>query len=101
MIFKKWPKLFEEVPFRKFLEELWDGLFRLEFKDNFHSFEVIDLSLTAATEETIVNKLKIIPRHRIITKQSTLAVTKDGDWDKSHVRIESDIDCVVNIIYFA
>ena len=101
MIFKRWPKIFTEEYYSRFLEELWQGLSKIDFANNFQSFEIIEEVLIGGTESVIINKIQTIPKHRIITKQSTAAIIKDGVWDKEYVRIESDIDCVINVIYFA
>lgn len=101
MNFRKWSKILTEEFYSKFIDDLWNGLSQLDFINNFNSFEVLDLELSAGIETKILNKLNKIPKHRIITKQSSLSIIKDGEWDKNYVRITSSIDCIVNIIYFS
>jgi len=101
MIWKKFAKIFEEKAYFNFLDYLWYGLKSLRFEDNFESFTITDLSLTAGTEEIISNQLKVIPTKRIILKKTTHASIIDGVWDLDNVRITSDTNTVITIVFMA
>lgn len=98
-----------EIDLWSWLKELSIGLLKIDFKQNFQSFSVKDLSIPAGIEVSIPNGFRKsypgnIPTGRIITRQIGDANIIDGDtvWTQSHVylRNPSANDAVVSVIFF-
>ncbi len=117
MIIRTPPKLTNRNSFIKYIEiELWSwlkelsiGLLKIDFKQNFQSFVVQDLSIPAGIEVSIANQFRTsypgnIPTARIITRQQGDANIIDGTttWTESHVylRNPSGNDAVISVIFF-
>lgn len=89
----------------KLVRELSVGLRRLDFINNFQSFEVTDQLIPANEEIKIRNQLNSIPTKMIITKQSGNALITIGDtaWDSNYIYIQNNDatnDATVDIIFF-
>ena len=63
---------------KQLLKELRTGLGRLDFLNNFESFET-EVTIAANTESKIRNQLTFIPTRVIITKQTGNALVTAGD----------------------
>lgn len=117
MIIRTPPKLtnrssvvkYVEIDLWSWLKELSSGLLKIDFKQNFQSFIVTNLSIPAGVEVSIANQFKvsypgIIPSGRIITRQQGDANIIDGltTWTDSHVylRNPSANDAVVTVLFF-
>ena len=97
-----------EVKIWNWLKELTTAILRINFKDNFQSFQITDLFIPANTEISIPNGFLVasrgvIPTARIITRQRGEAVILDGDtkWTSSHVYLKnpSANDVTINVIF--
>ena len=73
------------------IKELATGLSRLDFINNFESFETAELTIAATTEEKIRNELSAIPTKMIITKQTGNSLVTAGDtaWSDDFVYIRN------------
>ena len=100
MIFKKWSRIFSDYSFGNFIDELFHGITKLNFKDNFESYTVEDLELTAATASILAHGLGKIPSGRVIIKQSANATFIDSDWTKDNVSITASADCTISLVYY-
>ena len=100
MIFKKWVKNFSEFYFFNFIDDLWYGIQKLNFKDNFESYTSEDLDLSSGVEAEITHNLGSIPSGRIIIKQDANATFIDSEWTKQTVKITASADCKISIVYF-
>lgn len=98
-----------EVDLWSWLKELFTGLFKIEFLQNFQSFTVENLSIPAMMEVSISNQFRtsypgVIPTMRLIVRQTGDANIIDGDtrWTESHVYLKnpSSNDAVVSVIFF-
>jgi hypothetical protein len=81
-------KIFDLKPL---LKELATGLRRLDFTNNFESFETENLTISANSEEKIRNELDNIPTKMLILKQTGNALVTAGDteWDINHLYIKN------------
>jgi hypothetical protein len=70
------------------LKDLFAGLERLSFDDNFQSFEVT-VKIDAGQEITIDNKLSVAPTKRIIVRQDGGGLITDGrkPWNNEQVSL--------------
>jgi hypothetical protein len=98
-----------EVDLWSWLKDLSNGLLKLNFRDNFQSFLVENLSIPAGEEVSITNQFKIsypgyIPTGRIITRQLGDANIIDGntEWSENHVflRNPSANNAVISVLFF-
>lgn len=98
-----------EVELWSWLKDLATRMLKINFRDNFQSFSVENLSLPAGIEVSIPNQFRIsypgnIPSGRIITRQQGDANILDGltEWSDTHVylRNPSANDAVVTVIFF-
>lgn len=117
MIIRTPPKLtnrnsvikYVEIDLWSWLKELSIGILKIDFKQNFQSFIVQNLSIPAGVEVAIPNQFRksypgTIPSGRIITRQQGDANIIDGTttWSANHVylRNPSTNDAVVSVIFF-
>lgn len=117
MIIRTPPKLTNRSSVVKYIEiDLWSwlrelsiGLLKIDFKQNFQSFTVEQLSIPAGVEVAISNQFKTsypgtIPSARIITRQQGDANIIDGttQWNESLVYLlnPSANDAVISVIFF-
>ena len=117
MIIRTPPKLtnrnsvvkYVEIDLWSWLKELSIGLLKIDFKQNFQSFTVQNLSIPAGVEVSIPNQFRtsypgMIPSGRIITLQQGDANIIDGTtvWSDTHVylRNPSANDALVSVIFF-
>jgi hypothetical protein len=117
MIIRTPPKLTNRMTYIEYLEvglwgwlrELTTGLLKINFAENFQSFEVKNVSIPAGTEVAISNQFSrvypgTIPSSRIITRQRGDAMIIDGDseWTATQVYLKnpSANDAVVTVIFF-
>jgi len=98
-----------EVDLWGWLKELSTALLKLNFRQNFQSFTVENLSIPAGVEVSIANQFRTaypgnIPSSRIITRQQGDANIIDGltTWTANHVylRNPSANDAVISVIFF-
>lgn len=98
-----------EVKIWSWLKELTTALLKLNFSDNFQSFQVTDVTIPANTEVNISNQFftisnGVIPSKRIIVRQRGDAVIQDGDtvWDAKSVYLKnaSANDAVITVVFF-
>ena len=98
-----------EIDLWSWLKELSTGLLKVDFKQNFQSFTVENLSIPAMTEVSIPNRFRNaypgnIPSGRIIIRQQGDANIIDGntEWTDTHVylRNPSANDAVVSVLFF-
>ena len=75
---------------KQLLKELGTGLSRLDFGNNFQSFEVEE-TIAAATEAKIRNQLDSIPTKVIVVKHTGNAIVAAGDtaWTLNHVYMQN------------
>lgn len=116
MIIKTPPKLtnrnsiinYIEVYLWSWLKDLYIAILKINFKDNFQSFSVSDLSIPAGIEVSISNDFNIsnkgyIPSARIITRQKGDATIVDGDtpWTDKHVYLKnpSANDVIISVVF--
>ena len=71
------------------LRELGTGLQRLDFINNFESFEAVDVALPANTETKIRNELQFIPTKMLIVKQTGNALITAGstNWNTEYLYV--------------
>lgn len=117
MIIRTPPKLtnrssvvkYVEIDLWSWLKELSIGLLKINFKDNFQSFIVQNVSIPAGMEVAIPNQFRTaypgyIPTGRIITRQQGDANIIDGTtaWTENHVylRNPSSNDAVISVLFF-
>lgn len=117
MIIRTPPKLtnrnsvikYVEIDLWSWLKELSNGLLKIDFKQNFQSFIVENLSIPAGIEVSITNQFKVsypgvIPSGRIIIRQIGDANIIDGNtsWTESQVflRNPSANDAVISVLFF-
>lgn len=82
---------FEQIrDFTRLIRELSVGLGKLNFSQNFESFEV-DVLLTANSTTRIRNELSFIPSRRIIVRQDAEAVISDSSttWTANYVYLQN------------
>lgn len=98
-----------EIDLWSWLKELSIGLLKIDFKQNFQSFIVENLTIPAGIEVSIPNQFRTsypgnIPSGRIITRQQGDANIIDGNtvWSDTHVylRNPSANDAVISVIFF-
>jgi carbon monoxide dehydrogenase subunit G len=72
------------------LKDLFAGLERLTFEDNFNSFTV-QVKIKSGEEITIDNKLQVAPTKRIIVRQDGLGIITDGrkPWNNEQVSLRN------------
>lgn len=117
MIIRTPPKLTNKKTFLEFIEvdlwawmkEVYTGLFKITFKENFQCFIVKNLSIPANTEVAITNAFATsypgyIPSAYIIVRQTGNAVIIDGDtkWTTNQVYLQNPTgnNTVVTVIFF-
>jgi len=117
MIIRPPPKLTNKNSSIKYLEvELWswlkdlsNGLLKIDFKQNFQSFMVENISLPAGMEVPITNQFQtaypgVIPSGRIITRQKGDANIIDGntEWTSTqlYLRNPSANDATISVLFF-
>ena len=82
---------------RDLVKELSIGLLRLNFDDNFESFEQT-VEITAGSTAEIRNRLQFIPSKYIITSQTgNGVVTKTGTWTLDKLFLINNGAVTVNI----
>jgi hypothetical protein len=92
--------------FTALVRELATGLKRLDFDNNFESFETSDLTIAANTEEKIRNELDpAIPTKMVIVKQTGNGLVTAGDtaWTSNYVYIKNNDasnSVTVRVIFF-
>lgn len=98
-----------EVDLWSWLKELSVGLLKIDFKQNFQSFIVENVTIPANTEIAISNQFKFsypgnIPSGRIITRQTGDANIIDGDtkWTDStlYLKNPSANDATISVLFF-
>jgi hypothetical protein len=116
MIIRTPPKITNRNAILKYIEvDLWSWmkdltieLFKVNFLQNFQSFNITDLSIPANTEVSIPNGFAssypgLIPSARIITRQQGDANILDGvnEWTPTHVylRNPSANDAVISVTF--
>ncbi len=98
-----------EISLWSWLKEVLTSLLTINFRENFQSFTVEDLTITAGTEMSIPNEFRnvypgIIPSSRIIVRQQGDANIIDGPttWTAKHVYLlnPSANDAKITVIFF-
>jgi hypothetical protein len=76
---------------RNLVKELATGLKRLDFVNNFESFQTSEITIAANTEESIRNELDSIPNSMIILKQTGNALVTAGDttWTSNFLYVKN------------
>ena len=117
MIIRPPPKLtnknsvvkYVEVDLWSWLKELATGILKINFKENFQSFTVRNLTIPAGIEVSISNQLRnaypgIIPSGRIIVRQAGDANIIDGDtpWTDQHMYLKNPSmnDATISVLFF-
>lgn len=117
MIIKTPPKItnrnsivkYIEVDLWSWLKDLYIGLLKMDFRQNFQSFTVENLKIPAGVEVAISNRFKSaypgqIPSSRIITRQIGDANIIDGDtvWSANNVYLKNPSinDATITVIFF-
>ncbi len=117
MIVRPPPRLTNQQSVVKYIQvDLWTWLkefsvafLKINFQDNFQSFEVQNLTIPAGQEVAISNQFKgrypgLIPQGKLIVRQKGNANIIDGDspWtaDLVFLRNPSTQDAVVTVIFF-
>ncbi len=110
MIFNNPPRLpsstgvtkYLQVDLYSWMKSIFAGLLKLNFKDNFDSFTVADLTIPAGQEVNITNGLGFIPSGRLIVRQTGDGLVTDGVWDINIVRLFNNgaVDVVITVIFF-
>lgn len=117
MIIRTPPKLtnrnslikYVEIDLWSWLKDLSTGLSKINFKQNFQSFTVENLTIPAGMEVSISNQFKSfypgnIPSGRVIIRQIGDANIIDGNtvWTDSHVylRNPSANDATISVVFF-
>lgn len=100
---------FIEVQLWSWLRDLANSLLKIDFIQNFQSFEVTNLKIPANTEVAITNQFSLsypgrIPSKRIITRQQGNAIIIDGNtvWTQNQLflRNVSSNDATISVIFF-
>lgn len=98
-----------EINLWSWLKELSTGILKINFRENFQSFLVQDLTIPAGVEVAISNQFKtsyegVIPSGRVITRQRGDANIIDGPtrWSESLVYLynPSTNDAVISVLFF-
>lgn len=99
-----------EVDLWSWLRDLTNGLFAINFQENFQSFIVTDLMIPAQMEVAIPNQfmsysIGTIPIGRIIVRQQGDALIIDGptSWTTSHVYLQNTStinNATISVIFF-
>jgi hypothetical protein len=98
-----------EVDLWSWLKDLTNHLLKINFKDNFQSFLVENITIPANTEISISNQFNIsypgyIPSGKIIVRQQGDANILDGitEWTDTHVylRNPSSNNAVISVWFF-
>jgi len=74
------------------LRDLYTGLGKLSFSDNFESFEVLNVTLAAGETKSFQNNLNFIPSKYIISRNSAgMAIADNGfsNWSLSQVTLKN------------
>lgn len=110
MIIKNPPKLASSSNIAPYLQndlfswmkDVATGLIRLDFKDNFQSFRVNDLTIDAGQEVRITNILPFVPSARIIVRQTGNGLVTDGVWDIQILRLINNgaVPVTISVIFF-
>lgn len=110
MIFNNPPRLpsatgvskYLQVDLYSWMKSLFAGLLKLNFKDNFDSFTVENLTIPAGETVNITNGLGFIPFGRLIVRQTGNGVVTDGTWDLETLRLFNNgaVDVVITVIFF-
>lgn len=114
MLFRNPPRLSSPLGMSRYLQmdlfswmqNLVTGLLKLKFTDNFDSFLVSDISISAGQEVDIPNAFagragRGIPSQRIIVRQTGNGVITDGVWDAEVVRLKNNgaEEVVVSVVF--
>lgn len=98
-----------QVDLWTWLKELSVAFLKINFQDNFQSFQASDVSILAGKEVAIPNQFKnrypgLIPKGRLIIRQKGDATIVDGDsaWtaDLVFLKNPSSNDAIVTVIFF-
>jgi hypothetical protein len=117
MIIRPPPRLTNRQGYIKYIEvDLWSwmkelavGFLKINFRDNFQSFLVENVSIPNGQEVAIANQFRgaypgVIPTGRIITRQSGNANIIDGStpWtaDLLYLQNPSANDAVISVLFF-
>lgn len=112
MKFRRPPKPFKGVDVSKYLFtdlfswliNIFSGLQRLSFTDNFDSLLVQNLVIGAGDTAIITNSLRRIPSYRIIVRHSGAAdsLITDGEWDINFLRLINNGtgSATISVIFF-
>lgn len=117
MIFKNPPKLTSRETLFKYLEsDLWSwardlvsGMVKMNFLENFESFRVDNLIISAGSEVSIYNQFKnringAIPSSRVIVRQQGNGVITDGTtaWTSEAVYLKNEgpSEVKISVIFF-
>lgn len=117
MRFNSPPKFYRGSGFDKFLgsdlfswmTNIFTGLSKLTFQENFQSFTVANITIPAGKEQAIPNGFLnqspgAIPTQRIITRQTVANTVVDGStaWNASFVYLQNygAQDVVVTVTFF-
>jgi hypothetical protein len=74
------------------LRDLFTGIYKLNFSDNFESFEQINVTIAAGTTKTFNNPLGTIPTKYIIVRNSAgMAISDEGfaGWNSQTVSLKN------------
>jgi len=88
----------------RLIKELTNGLVKLNFGDNFDSFETT-VTINASSVLAIRNELDVIPTKKIIVRQDLEAVISDSTtaWTTDFVQLEnhnSSNNVTLTVIFF-
>lgn len=117
MLVRPPPRLTNENGILKYIQvDLWTWLkefsvafLKINFQDNFQSFQVDNLQILAGQEVSITNQFKnrypgLIPQGRLIIRQKGNATIVDGDkpWtpDLVFLKNASTNDVIISVIFF-
>lgn len=83
--------------FKSLVKELALGLRRLDFSNNFESFEV-SVEISATSEASIRNQLNFIPTRYIIVSQTGNGLITKGttEWDNNYLYLYNNGAVTVN-----
>jgi len=75
---------------------------RISFDDNFNSFLVRDLEITAGSTVVIDNQLGVTPNERIIVRQTGNGVITDGTWTIDSLELTNNgaVTVVISVRFF-
>lgn len=74
------------------LRDLFTGIYKLNFTDNFESFEVSGITIAAGETKTFQNKLLTIPtRYLIVRNSKGMAISDEGftGWNAQTVTLKN------------